>query len=132
MKDIEASTGDENLILAEIDASVGYGVFAGKDYQPGSYICRYGGRLSAEGAPCTPLLSLSQMNCATSGLATNLSPLLSRAGTIKNRAYAVVSGVEGMVLDGTHYRNLGGAFSPSPYRLTTARWPSFHTQRPYR
>jgi len=50
MKDIEASTGDENLILAEIDASVGYGVFAGKDYQPGSYICRYGGRLSAEGA----------------------------------------------------------------------------------
>lgn len=82
MKDIEASTGDENLILAEIDASVGYGVFAGKDYQPGSYICRYGGRLSAE-------------------------------GTIKNRAYAVVSGVEGMVLDGTHYRNLGGMINHS-------------------
>jgi hypothetical protein len=110
MKDIEASTGDENLILAEIDASVGYGVFAGKDYQPGSYICRYGGRLSAEGARCTPLLC--QMNCATSGLVTNMFSFLSRAGTIKNRAYAVVSGVEGMVLDGTHYRNLGGAFFP--------------------
>ncbi|ELR25275.1 SET domain containing protein [Acanthamoeba castellanii str. Neff] len=66
----------------DVEFSVGYGVFAGKDYQPGSYICRYGGRLSAE-------------------------------GTIKNRAYAVVSGVEGMVLDGTHYRNLGGMINHS-------------------
>lgn len=70
------------------------------------------------------------MNGATSGLVTNMFPFLSRAGTIKNRAYAVVSGVEGMVLDGTHYRNLGGAFFPPPlYRPTTARWPSSHTQR---
>jgi hypothetical protein len=50
MKDIDESTGDEHLILAGIDPSVGYGVFAGRDYQPGSYICRYGGRLSDEGA----------------------------------------------------------------------------------
>lgn len=49
MKEILQSTGDENLILAEIGEGVGYGVFAGKDFEKGSYICRYGGRLSAEG-----------------------------------------------------------------------------------
>lgn len=54
MKEIEQSTGEQNLILAEIDETVGYGVFAGKDFEPGSYICRYGGRLSAEGLTIRP------------------------------------------------------------------------------
>lgn len=80
--EMQQSTGEETLILAEIEESVGYGVFAGRNYQPGSFICRYGGYLKLE-------------------------------GDVKNRAYAVVSGVEGIILDATSYRNLGGMINHS-------------------
>jgi hypothetical protein len=46
---IEKSSGDENLILRFINEDVGWGVFAGKDYQQGDYIVRYGGFLNVKG-----------------------------------------------------------------------------------
>jgi len=39
-------TGDEDLVLAYIDDSIGYGVFAGKDFTAGEFVVRYGGYLS--------------------------------------------------------------------------------------
>jgi len=40
---IEVTSGDENLVLAKINDTVGYGVFAKKDLKKGDYIVRYGG-----------------------------------------------------------------------------------------
>jgi len=39
-------TGDEDLVLAYIDETIGYGIFAGKDYSLGDFVVRYGGYLS--------------------------------------------------------------------------------------
>eukprot|EP01116_Phalansterium_solitarium_P024370 TRINITY_DN8916_c0_g1_i2.p1 TRINITY_DN8916_c0_g1~~TRINITY_DN8916_c0_g1_i2.p1 ORF type:complete len:519 (+),score=160.91 TRINITY_DN8916_c0_g1_i2:685-2241(+) len=47
---IYESSGDENLVLAFVSDSVGYGVFAAKDFVEGDYIVRYGGSLVAAAA----------------------------------------------------------------------------------
>jgi hypothetical protein len=81
-KRIEETSGDEKLVLAQIDEIVGYGVFALKDFQAGDFIVRYGGCLTGE-------------------------------KKVRDRSYAVMSGVEGVVLDATKYRNLGGMINHS-------------------
>ncbi len=48
---IEETIGDENLVLAFINENVGYGAYAAKNFQPGEFIVKYGGRLTAEGMP---------------------------------------------------------------------------------
>lgn len=40
---MEQSSGDENLVFAEISDQVGWGAFAARDLQPGDFIVRYGG-----------------------------------------------------------------------------------------
>jgi hypothetical protein len=46
---IYQSSGDENLVIAKINDQVGFGVFAGKDFQEGDYIVRYGGKITETG-----------------------------------------------------------------------------------
>eukprot|EP01120_Amphizonella_sp_Union-15-10_P017612 TRINITY_DN9823_c0_g1_i1.p1 TRINITY_DN9823_c0_g1~~TRINITY_DN9823_c0_g1_i1.p1 ORF type:complete len:417 (+),score=75.77 TRINITY_DN9823_c0_g1_i1:72-1322(+) len=77
LKQIEGSSGDQNLILSKIDDVVGYGVFAKKDFKKEEIIVRYGGFISS-----------------------------SKKKT--DRAYSIASGIEGILLDSSTHRNLGG------------------------
>jgi len=87
---IEKSSGDENLILAKIDDTVGYGVFAKKHFQEGDFIVRYGGFIAKE-----------EKNTS--------------------RAYCMSSGLEGVILDASVYRNLGGVINHSQNPNAEAR-----------
>jgi hypothetical protein len=49
LSQVYQSSGDENLILKKVNDSVGYGVFAAKDFKKGDYIVRYGGELKLAG-----------------------------------------------------------------------------------
>jgi hypothetical protein len=40
---IEASSGDKNVILAEVSATVGWGAYAARSFAVGEFIIRYGG-----------------------------------------------------------------------------------------
>jgi hypothetical protein len=47
-KIIYKSSGDSQLILAKISDTVGFGVYAGKSFQVGDFIVRYGGHIQKE------------------------------------------------------------------------------------
>lgn len=45
MKIIKSSTGDDNIIIAKINDTVGWGAFAARDIKKDEFIIRYGGRV---------------------------------------------------------------------------------------
>ncbi|KYQ91099.1 hypothetical protein DLAC_08005 [Tieghemostelium lacteum] len=46
LKLINSSGGEDNVILGYVSDQVGYGLFAGKDFEKGDYIVRYGGMVT--------------------------------------------------------------------------------------
>eukprot|EP01126_Amoeba_proteus_P014426 TRINITY_DN1631_c0_g1_i3.p1 TRINITY_DN1631_c0_g1~~TRINITY_DN1631_c0_g1_i3.p1 ORF type:complete len:476 (-),score=100.50 TRINITY_DN1631_c0_g1_i3:154-1581(-) len=109
------SSGDENLILAKIDDKVGYGVFAGKDFEKDEYIVRYVGVFIAED------------ECHNSHPNPNPNPNKEKHFHYRDEkapnphTYCMSSGVEGIVLSAANYRNLGGFINHSSTPNAEAR-----------
>eukprot|EP01090_Pellita_catalonica_P013298 TRINITY_DN3108_c0_g1_i2.p2 TRINITY_DN3108_c0_g1~~TRINITY_DN3108_c0_g1_i2.p2 ORF type:complete len:337 (-),score=60.15 TRINITY_DN3108_c0_g1_i2:1070-2080(-) len=72
------------LILGFISDKIGYGLFAGKDYAPGDFVARYGGRFQAE------------------DIVNN-----------DNTSYAVMSNVENVLCNGLYSRSLAAFINHS-------------------
>lgn len=76
-----------------IRSQVGYGVYAKKDFKKGDFILRYCGKFSKDGR----LLSVSQF----------LSLTTIDLEEVKDRAYAIYTKMDSIVLDGKFFRNFG-------------------------
>jgi len=103
----EKSSGDENVILAKISDEVGYGVFAGKDFQQGNTY------LTARGARICKYIYLFPSSITIGDYIIRYGGMIVGEEEITDWSYAMSTGVEGVVLDAKKYRNLAGMLNHS-------------------
>lgn len=96
---IMSKSGDDNLLICEIDEKIGWGAFAIRDIKKGEYVITYGGKFVSEG-----------MIVINSGFLIFINIFLDHQS---DRSYSMQCGIEGIILDSSKYRNLASFINHS-------------------
>jgi len=118
LKDILASSGDSNIVIAKINDQVGWGAFAARDIAKDDYVVRYGGRI--ENSSTCQRLEAWQLACLLVWLGGSLIHVVLEL--VKDRSYSMQSGIEGVVLNSLKFRNLAAFINHSAKEYAPQRF----------